>query len=149
MTDRYQDFVQSPIGRFLAKNLGLPAPVPLDRYAAGDPLVTGTVLTGGTGRLAESLPGLLDQLEMVHSDTADPGARYRGLVLDATGITDSSGLGLLRDFFGPLMRSLEPCPRLIVVGTPPETVEGAESVAQRALSSRSLGFSTRLPAGNR
>jgi 3-oxoacyl-[acyl-carrier protein] reductase len=141
VTDRYQDFVQSPIGRFLAKNLGLPAPVPLDRYAAGDPLVTGTVLTGGTGRLAGSLPGLLDQLEVVHSQTADPDARYRGLVLDATGITDSSGLGLLRDFFGPLMRSLEPCPRLIVVGTPPETVEGAERVAQRALEgfTRSLG----------
>ncbi len=141
MTDRYQDFVQSPIGRFLAKNLGLPAPVPLERYAAGDPLVTGTVLTGGTGRLAESLPGLLDVLDVFHSQAADPDARYRGLVLDATGITDSSGLGLLRDFFGPLMRSLEPCSRLVVLGTPPETVEGAERVAQRALEgfTRSLG----------
>ncbi len=141
MTDRYQDFVQSPIGRFLAKNLGLPAPVPLERYAAGDPLVTGTVLTGGTGRLAESLPGLLDVLDVFHAQAADPDARYRGLVLDATGITDSSGLGLLRDFFGPLMRSLEPCSRLVVLGTPPETVEGAERVAQRALEgfTRSLG----------
>ena len=141
MTDRYQDFVQSPVGRFLAKNLGLPAPVPLDRYAVGDPLVTGTVLIGGTGRLAESLPGLLDVLGVSHAPVADPEARYRALVLDATGITESSGLGALRDFFGPLMRSLEPCPRLVVLGTPPETVEGAERVAQRALEgfTRSLG----------
>ncbi len=141
MTDRYQDFVQSPLGRFLAKNLGLPAPVPLARYAAGDPLVTGLVLTGGTGRLAESLPGLLDVLDVTHSQVADPDARYRGLVLDATGITDSSDLGLLRDFFGPLMRSLEPCARLVVLGTSPETVDGSERVAQRALEgfTRSLG----------
>jgi 3-oxoacyl-[acyl-carrier protein] reductase len=141
VTDRYQDFVQSPIGRFLAKNLGLPAPVPLLRYAAGDPLVTGTVLTGGTGRLAESLPGLLDRLDVFGSRAAAPERRDRGLVFDATGLTDSSRLGALRDFFGPLMRSLEACPRLVVIGTPPETVDGPERVAQRALEgfTRSLG----------
>ena len=34
MTDRYQDFVSSPVGRLLVKNLGLPDPVTLDRYVA-------------------------------------------------------------------------------------------------------------------
>jgi 3-oxoacyl-[acyl-carrier protein] reductase len=141
VTDRYQDFVQSPIGRFLAKSLGLPAPTPLLRYAAGDPLVTGTVLTGGTGRLAGSLTGLLDQLDVFSAQVADPEARYRGLLFDATGLTDASQLVALREFFGPLMRSLEACPRLVVVGTPPELLEGPERVAQRALEgfTRSLG----------
>jgi 3-oxoacyl-[acyl-carrier protein] reductase len=147
VTDRYQDFVHSPVGSFLAKNLGLPRPVPLLRYAEGSPLVTGTVLTGGSGRLVQSLPRQLDSLGVVatssttESGTADPDTRYRGLVLDATGITDSRGLGVLRDFFGPLMRSLETCPRLVVLGTPPESVSGAERVAQRALEgfTRSLG----------
>ena len=141
MTDRYQGFVQSSLGQLLVKNLGLPDPVPLKRYADGEPLVTGTVLTGGSGRLAESLPGLLDELDVTHAQTADPEARYRALVLDATGLTDSSRLGALRDFFGPLMRSLETCPRLVVIGTPPETVAGSERVAQRALEgfTRSLG----------
>ena len=39
------------------------------------------------------------------------------------------------------MRSLETCPRLVVIGTPPETVAGSERVAQRALEgfTRSLG----------
>ena len=62
-------------------------------------------------------------------------------MFDATGLTDSSELGALRDFFAPLMRSLEPCPRLVVIGTPPETVAGSERVAQRALEgfTRSLG----------
>ena len=64
MTDRYQDFVQSPIGRLLVKNLGLPAPVPLERYAEGDPLVTGTVPDRWQrAGWPESLPGLLDVLE--------------------------------------------------------------------------------------
>ena len=141
MSDRYQGFVQSPIGRLLVKNLGLPAPVPLKRYAEGDPLVTGAVHTGGQGRLAESLPGLLAVLGATHTAQADPDARYRALVFDATGLTDSSALVALRDFFGPLMRSLESCPRLVVIGTPPETVAGPERVAQRALEgfTRSLG----------
>jgi 3-oxoacyl-[acyl-carrier protein] reductase len=139
VTDRYQDFVQSPIGSFLAKRLGLPSPVPLLRYSAGDPLVTGTVLTGGIGRL--TVPKLLDELGVAHSQVPDPDARYRGLVFDATGITDSAELHVLRDFFGPLMRSLETCPRLVVLGTPPELVGGGEKVAQRALEgfTRSLG----------
>ena len=91
--------------------------------------------------MVESLPGLLDVLGVTHTAQADADARYRALVFDATGITDSSQLGALRDFFGPLMRSLEPCPRLVVIGTPPETVEGSERVAQRALEgfTRSLG----------
>src|SRR4051794_36622961 len=141
VTDRFQGFVQSPIGRLLAGSLGLPMPVPLLRYTEGEPLVTGTVLTGGTGRLAERLPGLLDVLGVRSTQVADPGARFRGLVLDATGIPAPPGLGLPRDFFGPLMRSLEPCPRLLVVGSPPELVTGPERVAQRALEgfTRSLG----------
>ena len=93
MTDRYQGFVQSSLGQLLVKNLGLPDPVPLKRYAVGEPLVTGTVLTGGpAGRLAGSLPGLLDELDVTHAQTVDPEARYRALVLDATGLPDSSRL---------------------------------------------------------
>ena len=41
MSDRYQGFVQSPIGKLLVKNLGLPSPTPLKRYEAGAPLVDG------------------------------------------------------------------------------------------------------------
>jgi 3-oxoacyl-[acyl-carrier protein] reductase len=141
VTDRYQAFTQSSIGKLLVSTLGLPSPVPLLRYADGDPLVSGTVLIGGRGRLADSLPGLLDVLGVTHTQTPDPDSRYRGLVLDATGIAGSSELGLLREFFGPHMRSLEACPRLVVIGSPPETVSGPERVAQRALEgfTRSLG----------
>ena len=72
MSDKYQGFVSSPIGKLLVKNLGLPSPTKLDRYDAGDPLVDGTVLVGGTGRLAESLPGLLDVLGIASTANGPP-----------------------------------------------------------------------------
>ncbi len=141
MSDKYQSFSQSPIGKLLVKNLGLPAPMPLERYTPGAPLVDGTVVTGGTGRLAESLPGLLDTLGIASTETPDDTTSYKGLVLDATGLTSADQLVALRDFFTPLMRRLATCPRVVVLGTPPEQVTGAERVAQRALEgfTRSLG----------
>jgi 3-oxoacyl-[acyl-carrier protein] reductase len=141
MSDRYQDFASSSIGRLLVKNLGLPNPVPLDRYVAGSPLVAGTVALGGAGRLAGELPEVLDSLGVETTTSPDPEVRYRGLVLDATGLTGPGQLVALRDFFGPLMRSLTTCARLLVLGTPPELVTGEERIAQRALEgfTRSLG----------
>jgi len=141
MSDRYQGFVQTQIGQLLVKNLGLPNPVPLERYHAGSPLVDGTVAIGGTGRLAESLPGILDLLGIASTRTTDAAEKYKGLVFDATGLKSTSELTALRDFFTPLLRSLETCPRVVVLGTPPESVEGSERVAQRALEgfTRSLG----------
>jgi 3-oxoacyl-[acyl-carrier protein] reductase len=141
MSDRYQGFTQTPIGKLLVKNLGLPAPMKLERYVDGAPLVDGTVLVGGRGRLAESLPGLLDTLGIASTEAAGDGDRFKGLVFDATGLTTSADLVALRDFFTPVLRSLESCPRVVVLGTPPELVEGAERVAQRALEgfTRSLG----------
>ena len=141
MSDRYQSLVQTSIGQLLVKNLGLPNPVPLERYVDGEPLVDGTVAVGGTGRLAESLPGILDLLGIASTHSADAAEKYKGLVFDATGLTSTSELGALRDFFTPLLRSLETCPRVVVLGTPPESVKGSERVAQRALEgfTRSLG----------
>ncbi len=142
MSDRYQGFVTSPIGRLLVKNLGLPNPTALERYTAGDPLVQGTVLVGGAGRLVDSLAATLDGLGIT-AVTSDPGGdtRFKGLVLDATGITESAGLVALQEFFTPLMRRLETCPRVVVLGTEPTSVGGGERVAQRALEgfTRSLG----------
>jgi 3-oxoacyl-[acyl-carrier protein] reductase len=144
MSDKYQGFVQSPIGKLLVKNLGLPNPVQLERYVEGAPLVDGLVGLGGRGRLAESLNGLLDTLGIRSAwapADGDEGATYKGLVFDATGLTSSADLAALRDFFAPLLRSLDTCPRVVVLGTPPEQVTGSERVAQRALEgfTRSLG----------
>lgn len=141
MSDKYRSFSQSPLGKLLVKNLGLPAPMKLERYAEGAPLVDGVVAVGGRGRLAESLGGILSQLGVESTDAPAEGSRLKGLVFDATGLTSSDQLVALRDFFTPLMRSLATCPRVVVLGTPPELLEGGERVAQRALEgfTRSLG----------
>jgi 3-oxoacyl-[acyl-carrier protein] reductase len=141
MSDRYQSFVSTPIGRMLVKNLGLPSPTPLERWRDGAPLVDGTVLVGGSGRLAAALPGVLDGLGITAATMLEEDARAKALVFDATGITDSTQLVALQEFFTPLMRRLETCPRVLVLGTPPELVSGPERVAQRALEgfTRSLG----------
>jgi 3-oxoacyl-[acyl-carrier protein] reductase len=46
MNDRYQLFANSPAGRLLTRNLGLPAPLVLDRFDANKPVVNGAVLLG-------------------------------------------------------------------------------------------------------
>jgi 3-oxoacyl-[acyl-carrier protein] reductase len=141
MSDRYQDFASSSLGRLLVKNLGLPNPVRLDRYVAGSPLVDGTVVVGGAGRLVGHLPSTLESRGIETTGITEAGSRYKGLVFDASGLTDPTQLAALRDFFSPLMRSLDTCARLVVLGTPPESVKGAERITQRALEgfTRSLG----------
>jgi len=141
MSDFYQGFTQSAIGKQVTKLLGLPTPARLERYAEGAPLVDGTVAVGGRGRLAESLVGILDTLDVAATEDTGGDATFKGLVFDATGLTASDQLVALRDFFTPLLRRLDPCPRVVVLGTPPEQVAGGERVAQRALEgfTRSLG----------
>ncbi|MDN5892682.1 MAG: 3-oxoacyl-ACP reductase [Nocardioides sp.] len=139
MSDRYQAFTKSPIGKLLVKNLGLPDPVKLDRWTEGAPLVDGTVVVGGNGRLA--LTESLDGLGIANTTEKADGEKYKGLVFDATGITNSSELGELAKFFTPLMRSLTNCARVVVLGSAPELLKGEKRVAQRALEgfTRSLG----------
>ena len=139
--DRYASFTSSPLGRLLVRNLGLPDPVALDRWQEGGPLVDGTVVTGGTGRLAAPVTASLDALGIASTTTAVEGEKYKGLVFDATGIADSAGLVALQRFFKPLMRSLLPCSRVVVLGAVPELLSGPGQVAQRALEgfTRSLG----------
>ncbi len=141
MSDRYQTLIHTPIGQLLAKNLGLPNPVKLDRYTEGEPLVDGSVAVGGNGRLVPSVVSALDALGIAAVKDAPASEKYKGLVFDATGLTSSDQLVELQRFFTPLMRSLTNNARIVVLGTPPESVHGAERVAQRALEgfTRSVG----------
>ena len=132
MTDRYANFAHSGLGRFMVKRLGLPDPPRLHRYRPGDPVVGGTVLLGGTGRLLEPVRKLLQNLGAGEPPPDD--ARLAGIVFDATGIADSTGLRALYDFFHPVIRALLGSGRIIVLGTPPEMCTSArEATAQRAI----------------
>ncbi|HSE07473.1 MAG TPA: 3-oxoacyl-ACP reductase [Nocardioidaceae bacterium] len=142
MSSRYQSLISTPVGQLLAKNLGLPNPVELERYEEGSPLVAGTVVVGGEGRLTSTISSMLDDLGIANVADLASEERYKALVFDATGVQSSADLLELQRFFTPLMRSLETNPRVVVLGTPPETTNSTEErVAQRALEgfTRSLG----------
>jgi 3-oxoacyl-[acyl-carrier protein] reductase len=146
MSDRYASFAASGPGRLLVKRLGLPDPPRLHRYSPDDPPVPGPVLVGGAGRLAQPVRKLLEgigvELTGVDDNPEVAPADQAALVFDATGITDSTGLRALYDFFHPYARSVRPSGRVLVLGTPPEAAESArEATAQRALEGfiRSVG----------
>ncbi|WP_422772647.1 3-oxoacyl-ACP reductase [Plantactinospora sp. WMMC1484] len=142
MSDRYASFAHTAPGRALVKRLGLPDPPRLRRYHPGDPLTHGPVRVDAApgGRLVEPLAKLLTSAGVEISDPNTP--RQAALLFDATGITDSSGLRALFDFFHPLARALHPSGRVVVFGTPPEDCASIrEATAQRALEglTRSIG----------
>ncbi|MEU8089018.1 3-oxoacyl-ACP reductase [Micromonospora sp. NPDC049101] len=147
MTDRYASFVQSAAGRALVKRLGLPDPPRLRRHHPGDPLLAGPALLGAAtgGRLAEPLAKILTTAGVELRGTTTTAAapdRFGALVYDATGITDSTQLRQLYDFFHPQARALLPSGRVIVLGTPArECATPREATAQRALEGlvRSIG----------
>ncbi len=166
MTDRYARLVGSRPGGMLARRLGLPRPVVLERHHPGDPVIQGTVLLGGppTGRLLASVAAVLAEagVELATGPEAPTRAllaaagieasiferpvpgdrRLKALVFDATGISDSGELQALHGFFHPTVRRLECCGRVIVLGTPPSDCSSVrEATAQRALEgfTRSLG----------
>jgi 3-oxoacyl-[acyl-carrier protein] reductase len=106
----------------------------------------------GTGNATPVEPGTGNATPVVEpatgpADTADPTepalpGRFGALIFDATGLTSPTQLQELYAFFQPYARSLVPCGRVIVFGTPPDLATTAEeTIAQRALEgfTRSVG----------
>ncbi len=138
--DIYAQIVHSPPGRVLARQLGLPMPVRLERHRPGAGTVSGPVLVGAApgGRL---LPAIERTLEEIRAPKAAVGAPPKALVFDATGISESRQLLELHRFFHPSVSSLQPSGRVLVTGTRPEGLPPRHATAQRALEgfTRSLG----------
>jgi len=159
MSDSYLNFANSPWGGKLTETLGLPKPLVLERYEAGQPVVRGSILVGGTTDSA-LLPALAQIFKSIgaltlahrqlphwmgaanhaglmtgrwgHEDQA--GEKVKALVFDATGLTDSTQAHALYQFFHDTARSILPCGRVLVLGRPPEACSTArQATVQRAL----------------
>ncbi|EXR60520.1 3-oxoacyl-ACP reductase [Acinetobacter nosocomialis] len=157
MTDQYQAFTQSPIGKFVVKNLGLPSPVVLERFESAQPVVKGAVLVGAAP--SSVLSGAIAQvLSNIHADSyvgnnvalqqeaakvglnlrpfnaGDKESKFKAVVFDASGIQNSEQLNELYKFFNPIARQVAISGRVIVIGTTPETAKTVkQAIAQRAL----------------
>jgi len=168
--DPLQALFASPRGRAVARRAGLTPPPTLRRYRPGTPLLPGPALLGGApgGRLLEPTRACLEAAKAdvrlangateagadVHVAT-EPGAsaggdrseRLGALVFDATGIADVAGLAVLPDFFAGPLRRLAPGGRVLVLATPPELLDGAARVAQRALEGFTRSLAKELRGG--
>ena len=167
MPDRYAQLVNTPVGRFVSRQVGLPNPPKLERYVSGAPVISGPVLLGapGGGSLAGALTRILKSIsaevytemdqplrtaaaksglsaQIFNADAATADQRFKALVLDASGLGTSQELGALWEFLHPTTRRVRSSGRVIVLGTPPEACdEATRAIAQRALEGlvRALG----------
>ena len=157
MTDQYQLFAKSTLGKLVIKNLGLPAPTTLDRYEAVTPVVKGAVLLGAadnsplTSSIAQVLANIHantyagDQPQLQQSaakvglnlgafNQGDKQSKFKAVVFDASGIQNSADLKALYEFFHPVARQIQSSGRVVVLGLSPETVGSvSQAIAQRAL----------------
>ncbi|MFV5491080.1 3-oxoacyl-ACP reductase [Acinetobacter sp. ASP199] len=157
MTDQYQAFAKSPIGKFVIKNLGLPSPTFLERYDAATPVVKGAVLVGAapgstlTGSIAQVLANIhansyagnnaeLQQaaaqvgLNLGAFNQGDKESKFKVAIFDASGIQNADDLKALYDFFNPIARQIQASGRVVIVGTTPESATSVkQAIAQRAL----------------
>ena len=157
MSDRYGDFVQSSIGKKVAKNLGLPMPVELDRFDSGQPAVRGSVLVGRANgdntAISESVARILSELhadvfvnsrDAVKDALADAGVKakantggddkFKVLLFDASNISNADELKQVYEFFHAVARRVEKSGRVIIIGRPPEDLKDIEAaLAQRSL----------------
>ncbi len=159
MNDSYLGFANSTLGSRIAAMLGLPQPLPLERFKPGQPVIKGGVLLGGGANpqllnalvsafksmdaqtvAHKSLPqwmGLANEAGMMTGrwGVADqPGEKVKALVFDATGLTDSSESDAIYNFFHDAARSVLPCGRVVVLGRPPEAcATPRQATIQRAL----------------
>ena len=174
MSDRYQQLVNTPIGKIVSKQIGLPSPVALERYERGQPVISGPVLFGAApgSRLAGAVADVLAAIDAdVHTPlgghvrTAVAGASldakvwspeaatedqtFKALVFDASGIEDSERLSELWAFFAPTIRRVRKSGRVVVLGTTPaDCRRPRQATAQRALEGfvRSVGKEVRQGA---
>lgn len=155
MPDRYIDFANSDLGRRLVGAVGLPSPARLERWQGGRLRpVEGPLLLGG-GALASKVAGFAQRLTDSAYGAADLpdwtaglGPKLKAVVFDASEITDSVQLARLREFFQPVIKSLDHSAHVVILGRDPHALEDpAAHIAQRAVEGFSRSLAKELRNG--
>lgn len=142
MADRYLHLTGTAPGRFLTRRLGLPQPAPLRRWTLETPHLEGPLLHLTAG--ASAVTGVAEALSRSGLPVVGNTDRPAAIVLDATGVTTAAGLGDVHAALHPVVRSLTPGGRIVVLGTVPSPEDHHQAAAQQALEGfvRSLGKET-------
>lgn len=137
MADRYLRFTGTAPGRFLTRRLGLPQPAALTRWSPERPALDGGLLHLTAGR---SALGPAPVLARTGIGPAGSG-RAAAVVLDATGVRDVEALAEVHVALHPVVRSVAPSGRVVVLGAPLDPADHHQAAAQQALEgfTRSLG----------
>ncbi len=151
-SDRYIDFANSDIGRRLIGAVGLQAPARLERWQAGRLRpIEGTLLISA-GPLADHVrlfaQRLTDSLYSFGSDqpgatawVAEQGPKLKAVVYDASALLQTEQLKHLREFFQPLLKSLDQSAHVLILGQAPASLSDPVAAStQQALE----GFSRSL-----
>ncbi|GHD49194.1 3-oxoacyl-ACP reductase [Streptomyces galbus] len=158
MADRYLSLTSTAPGRFLTRRLGLPQPAALHRWSPDRPALDGPLLHLTAGPSALDLAPVLARTGLTvatrrpEGAAGDPGAggtrpatddaaRPAAVVLDATGVRDVDTLAGVHAALHPVVRSVAPSGRVVVLGAPLDPADHHQSAAQQALEgfTRSLG----------
>ena len=162
MSDLYTRIANSGVGRAIFGAIKLPLPQILERHESGMPFFKGNILLGGTAggtaiaTAVKTLPdgeasllvtngnGANEEINTQasslninvsdYSPSKEDQQQFKGLVFDATGISTSDELKEMFRFFQPVIRKLQACGRVVVLGRTPELCETPrQQTAQRAL----------------
>ncbi len=171
MSDVYQAIANSAVGKKVFSAINLPIPVILERYEPGAvSFIKGAVVLGGAAggsaaqsvlatlkfapeAVAHTLAGGAAEADIrkagdaageqitAYSPSREDGRRFKALIFDATGISNTGELRAVWDFFNPVVRKLEKSGRIVVIGRTPEQCGVEQRIAQRGLEGlvRSLG----------
>ncbi|MFC7402360.1 3-oxoacyl-ACP reductase [Citricoccus sp. GCM10030269] len=146
MTDTYTALVNQPMGRKIARALGLPQPAALRRYEPGQNLVDGSVLVLGDGPAAEeSAEMLLGWGLEVRRQPGDDDL-YGAVIACYDGVGTPADLSATTVALGSVQRQLGPSARVITVFRDPSgTAEPAVRAARRGVEglTRSLAHEMR------
>ncbi|MCJ7959214.1 MAG: 3-oxoacyl-ACP reductase [Pseudomonas sp.] len=138
MSDSYLSFVNSAWGRRLARAIGLPQPLPLQRHRSGQQGLVNPVIVAGAGRLSTQVQQIFAATDTVAATPATLRApstvKVQGAVFDATAVLDLQQLDELYVFFHANAKRLSQHGRVVVLGTAPEHCRDLpQAIAQRAL----------------
>jgi 3-oxoacyl-[acyl-carrier protein] reductase len=163
MSNYLQNIIDSPLGKKLLATAGVAEPVQLERFDLScSSFFQGNLLLGQAagGDLLAALCKSIKGAEAECFYPADDGnrlaieagigeaggkarpyqreiagdLRFKALIFDASGISNSTELRALYDFFHPVVRKLAPCARLLVVARTPQGADDpAVAIARRAL----------------